>query len=527
LKRLLAAWLFVWLLPCSGVRAQDATRGEPERAAPQAEAHAITLDGEELFVVRNALGPFTAAERAERAQGVLQGVADDPFFSADLIEVRSDDHEGRLVYRGEVIGVVTSHDASLERQPLDALLAQRLERVRDAVQKYRARRLPEANLQTALYLGLATLALVAALVVLARWRRRIHARADAPRAEGRLAALERRLGAGGVFVRAFERRGLGLAHVAITALLVLVYLEAVFALIPLTRAFALTVLRYVLAPLEALWSGILARIGDLFFIAVVAVLVVYALRLLRWLALEASRGALELPGVDADHALRLFKLVRMGVVAVALVMVFPYVPGSDSAAFRGLSLFFGALLTLGSSGTVGNLVGGVLLLFSRLFKVGDRIRVGEIEGDVLEIELLLTRLRTPKNELVSIPNGALLGGHVVNFSARAATDGLILHTSVTIGYDTPWRQVHELLLAAARKTEGLLAEPPPFVLQTALSDFYVEYELNVRTRSPNTKAELYSRLHQNIQDEFNRAGVQIMSPHYEADPPQPKLAPAK
>jgi small-conductance mechanosensitive channel len=527
-KRWLAAFVFVWLALCARAWAQSESQAPDSPLwTPTAEAHAITLDGEELFVVRNALGPFTAAERAERAQRVLQRVADDPFFSADLIEVRSEENEGRLVYRGEVIGVVTALDALRERQTVEALLAQRLERVRAAVQAYRARRLPEANVQTGAFLALATLVLIAALVALARWRRRIRARADAPRAEGRLAALERRLGAGGAVVRVFERRGMGLVHVAITALLVLVYLEIVFALIPLTRAFALTVLRYVLAPLEVLWNGIFARIGDLFFIAVIAALAFYTLRLLRWLALEASRGALELPGIDADHALRLFKLVRIVVIAVALVMVFPYVPGSDSAAFRGLSLFFGALLTLGSSGTVGNLVGGVLLLFSRLFKVGDRIRVGEIEGDVLEVELLLTRVRTPKNELVSIPNGALLGGHVVNFSARAATDGLILHTSVTIGYDTPWRQVHELLLAAARNTDGLLADPPPFVLQTALSDFYVEYELNARTRTANSKAQIYSRLHENIQDEFNRAGVQIMSPHYEADPPHPKLAPMK
>jgi hypothetical protein len=238
-KRWLAAFVFVWLALCARAWAQSESQAPDSPLwTPTAEAHAITLDGEELFVVRNALGPFTAAERAERAQRVLQRVADDPFFSADLIEVRSEENEGRLVYRGEVIGVVTALDALRERQTVEALLAQRLERVRAAVQAYRARRLPEANVQTGAFLALATLVLIAALVALARWRRRIRARADAPRAEGRLAALERRLGAGGAVVRVFERRGMGLVHVAITALLVLVYLEIVFALIPLTRAFA-------------------------------------------------------------------------------------------------------------------------------------------------------------------------------------------------------------------------------------------------------------------------------------------------
>jgi small-conductance mechanosensitive channel len=137
----------------------------------------------------------------------------------------------------------------------------------------------------------------------------------------------------------------------------------------------------------------------------------------------------------------------------------------------------------------------------------------------------MTRLLTNKNEIVTVPNGVLLAGQVTNYSKRAAADGLILHTSVTIGYDTPWRQVHQLLLDAARRTDGLLAEPSPFVHQKALSDFYVEYELNAHTREANRKAAIYSRLHEHIQDEFQRAGVQIMSPHYEADPAQPKIAP--
>jgi small-conductance mechanosensitive channel len=160
-----------------------------------------------------------------------------------------------------------------------------------------------------------------------------------------------------------------------------------------------------------------------------------------------------------------------------------------------------------------------------LYRLGDRIRLGEVSGDVVEMDLMMTRVRTPKNELVAIPNSSILNGQLINYSTRAQQEGLILHTSVTIGYDTPWRQVNQMLLEAARKTTDLLQEPPAFVLQTRLDDFYVAYQLNAYTRRPNTMERVYSELHQNILDEFNRAGVQIMSPHYEADPEQEKLVP--
>ncbi len=486
--------------------------------------YSVRLEGAELFRVRRPLGPFTAQERAQRIEERLQAAADDPFFSTELVQVEVSEREGRLNYRGETIGIVTVEDAAAEGQPLEQVVAERLERTQAAVARYREQRLPAERSRTGLYLALATASLALLLSGVTRLHRRFAA-SDAlskphepPRSVNVLSQPMAAL------VQTVRRRGLAWARIAAFCALVLVYLEVVFALVPLTRGFAQAILGYVVSPLLTLWGGFLARIGDLFFIAVVGSLTFYVLRFLRWLSVHAQRGSIQIPGVDADHALRLYKLSRIALVALAAVMVFPYIPGSGSAAFRGLSLFFGAVLTLGSSGSVGNFVGGVLLLFNRLFKVGDRIRVGEVEGDVVELDLMVTRLRTPKNEVVSVPNGIFLSTHATNFSARAATDGLILHTAVTIGYDAPWRQVHQLLRDAAAKTEGLMTASPAFVLQRALGDFYVEYELNVSTRDAAAKEAIYSRLHQNIQDEFNRAGVQIMSPHYVADPAQPKLA---
>jgi small-conductance mechanosensitive channel len=204
------------------------------------------------------------------------------------------------------------------------------------------------------------------------------------------------------------------------------------------------------------------------------------------------------------------------VFAFAVVVMWPYLPGSGSDAFKGVSLFVGVLFSLGSSGAVGNIVAGVVLTYTRAFQIGDRVKIGETTGDVFERTLLVTRLRTIKNVDVTIPNGAVLGNQVINYTGQAQGPGLILHTTITIGYDAPWKQIHELLIAAAKATPEILEDPAPFVLQTSLDDFYVSYQINAYTRNPSVMARTYSVLHQNIQDQFNGAGVEIMSPHYNA-----------
>lgn len=203
-------------------------------------------------------------------------------------------------------------------------------------------------------------------------------------------------------------------------------------------------------------------------------------------------------------------------IALALVVAFPYFPGSGSEAFKGISLFMGIIFSFGSTGMVGNVVAGVMITYMRPFQIGDRIAVGDTVGDVVEKSLLVTRLRTIKNVDVTIPNSTLLGAQVQNFSANARDRGLILHTTVTIGYDAPWRTVHALLIGAAKATPGILEEPAPFVLQTSLDDFYVSYQINAYTKDPARMAGIYSDLHANIQEKFNEGGVEIMSPHYRA-----------
>src|SRR5574341_1178566 len=220
-----------------------------------------------------------------------------------------------------------------------------------------------------------------------------------------------------------------------------------------------------------------------------------------------------------------YRIVRVGIVAFALVVAYPYIPGSHSAAFQSISLFLGVILSIGSSSVIGNVVAGYSMTYRRAFHVGDRIQVGDVLGEVTEIRLQVTHLRTPKNEEVVMPNSILLNSHVVNYSTLGRKGRLILHTTVGIGYETPWRQVEGMLVEAAGRTRGLLREPPPFVLQKSLGDFCVVYEINVYCNEPDRIPELNSLLHQNILDVFNEYGVQIMTPAYEGDPEQPKLVP--
>jgi small-conductance mechanosensitive channel len=212
-------------------------------------------------------------------------------------------------------------------------------------------------------------------------------------------------------------------------------------------------------------------------------------------------------------------------VVFALVVAYPYIPGAESPALRGLSLFFGILLSVGSSSTISNIIAGYSLTYRRMFKVGDRVRIDHVTGDVVEVRLLVTHLHTIKNEEVIVPNSKILGNEVVNYSSLARARGLILHTTVGIGYETPWRQVVAMLRMAASRTPGLLEDPEPFVLQTALADFAVTYELNAYCDNAQAMTALYSDMHRNILDVFNEYGVQIMTPAYEGDPAEPKIVP--
>lgn len=289
-----------------------------------------------------------------------------------------------------------------------------------------------------------------------------------------------------------------------------------FAIFPQTENLALKIFSYLLEPVKMVIKSVLAYIPNLFIILVLYFCVKYIIKGIQYIANEIESEKLKITGFYPDWAQPSFNIIRFLLYAFMIAMIYPYLPGSDSKIFQGISVFVGLIISLGSSTVIGNIMSGLVITYMRPFKLGDRIKLNETTGNVIEKTPFVTRLRTPKNEVVTIPNSFIMSSHTINYSASARQFGLIIHSTVTIGYDAPWRQVHQLLINAARITPGVMSEPKPFVLETELQDYYPCYQINAYIKDADKLAQIYSDLHQNIQDTFNDAGVEIMSPHYYA-----------
>ncbi|TLM99170.1 mechanosensitive ion channel family protein, partial [bacterium] len=304
-----------------------------------------------------------------------------------------------------------------------------------------------------------------------------------------------------------------------------IYLHSVLGLYPWTRPFAARLLTLILDPLQAMGLGLLKSLPGLIFVAVMVIVTRYVLKVTRLFFDSVESGTVTLARFDREWAMPSYRITRLLIIAFAVVVAYPYIPGSSSEAFKGISIFLGVVFSLGSTSVIANMMAGYTMIYRRAFKVGDRISIDTVTGDVTERRLMVTHLRTVKNEEIVVPNSTIINSNIVNYSTLAASRGLILHTTVGIGYETPWRQVEAMLLLAAERTPGLLREPAPFVLQKSLGDFAVNYELNAYCDDPHAMARLYTAMHRNILDVFNEHGVQIMTPAYEGDPEIPKVVP--
>lgn len=314
---------------------------------------------------------------------------------------------------------------------------------------------------------------------------------------------------------------------AIMLLQLLLTVPLLFSIFPQTKDLAYQLFSYIWNPVKSILYGILAYIPNLFTIFVIYMAIKYLVRMFRYLADEVQSERLKLNGFYPDWAMPTYHIIRFLLYAFMIAMIYPYLPGSNSGVFQGISVFVGLIVSLGSSTVIGNIIAGLVITYMRPFKLGDRIQLNDTTGNVVEKTPLVTRIRTPKNEVVTIPNSFIMSSHTVNFSQSAREYGLIIHSEVTIGYDVPWRLVNKLLTEAALNTPGVVDDPRPFVLSTSLSDWYPVYQVNAYIKDADKLAEIYSNLHQNIQDRFNAEGVEIMSPHYMAmrdgnDPAMPK-----
>ena len=290
----------------------------------------------------------------------------------------------------------------------------------------------------------------------------------------------------------------------------------VFIVFPQTEKLAYTLLGYLWMPIRQILKGVVDYIPNLFTIVVIWLAIKYMIRLIRYLAREVEAERLKINGFYPDWAMPTYHIVRFLLYAFMIAMIYPYLPGANSGVFQGISVFVGLIVSLGSSTVIANIIAGLVITYMRPYKLGDRIKLNDTTGNVVEKTPLVTRIRTPKNELITIPNSFIMSSHTVNYSSSAREYGLIIHSEVTIGYDAPWRKVHQLLIDAALNTPGVIDDPRPFVLETSLSDWYPVYQINAYIRDADRLPQIYSNLHQNIQDYFNEAGIEIMSPHYMA-----------
>ena len=307
-----------------------------------------------------------------------------------------------------------------------------------------------------------------------------------------------------------------LLRYVIMFLQLLLTVPLLFSIFPQTKSLAYQLFSYIWIPVKSIFTSVVEYIPNLFTIFVIWYAVKYLVHFVHYLANEVKSERLKINGFYSDWAEPTFHIIRFLLYAFMIAMIYPYLPGSKSGVFQGISVFVGLIVSLGSSTVIGNIIAGLVITYMRPFKLGDRIQLNETTGNVVEKTPLVTRIRTPKNEVVTIPNSFIMSSHTVNYSASAREYGLIIHSEVSIGYDVPWRQVHRLLIEAALDTPGVTDDPRPFVLETSLNDWYPVYQVNAYIKEADRLAQIYSDLHQNIQDRFNEAGIEIMSPHYMA-----------
>lgn len=470
-----------------------------------------------LFVIYSKLGSFSAGDRAEAISNRINKLADNYSFRPDSLKLVEAETTVDIVFKENIIMSVSENDALWNNTNKPGLAVKYKKIIGDAVLEYKS----ETSVSTlAKEIGLALLVIIIIIFLIkyiGRFFRWIAAKIKLQEGK-RIKGIK------------FKSYTLFDANRQVNVLLnvntvlkwffillvIYIALPILFGIFPWTKNFADTLFGYILNPLKKIAGGFWNYLPNLITIIVIIFVFRYVLKGIHFLKTEIENGELKIPGFYADWANPTYQIVRVLVFAFMVIVIFPYLPGSESPVFRGVSVFLGFLFTFGSAGSLSNVIAGLVLTYMRLFVKGDRVKIGEVVGDVVEKSLLVTRVRTIKNEIVSIPNSTVMSSHTINYSSEAVDKGLILHTTVTIGYDVPWKDMHKALIDAALKTDLLLKDPEPFVLQTSLDDFYVSYQVNAYTKEPNKQAFIYSQLHQNIQDCCNEAGIEILSPHYRA-----------
>jgi small-conductance mechanosensitive channel len=524
LVRLFGVFLLGLCTSCAVLGIEGPQEADPS-AGGAADTADVKLDGGVILRVRG-IASFPAKRRAAEIGERIRAIAADASIPPGDITLQEEGDRTRILASDRWALDIIDADGEVEGIER-SLLAERVKlRLQEALTDYRLDRTPRVLLRNSLYALGASVVVFGLYLGLRKGFRGLD-RIVARQLQTRLRALEAQSAR---FIRAQQlarllRSLLKVIYALLLALTFYFYLNFVLGLYPWTRPFATWLFDLILSPLRSMGEAVLAAIPDLVFLVILFFVTRYVLGMIRAFFANIDNGVIKLASFEREWAWPTYRIARLLVLIFALVIAYPYIPGSESEAFKGISILLGLIVSIGSSSIIANIIAGYSLAYRRPFRVGDRVEINGTIGDVIEMRVLVTRLRSLKNEEVVIPSTAILNGQVVNFTSLAEQQGLILHTTVGIGYETPWRQVEAMLKMAANRTPGLLKKPEPFVLQKSLGDFAVNYEINAHCANPQHMMQHYSNLHRNILDVFNEYGVAIMTPAYVADPPEPKLVP--
>ncbi len=470
-----------------------------------------------IFSLYTRLGSFTARERADNISARIESLYDDDFMDPDSLYISDSDAYQEIMYKEHIVMSVTETDAIWNDTTIEELSKDYLLRIQQSIKNARIENsLP--RLLTRIGLVILTIIILSLMIFgvnklfkfltryahdnKKRWFKNLKYK------DYTFLSTEQEI----QFISNFFNF---IRWITIIVLLFLV-IPVIFSIFPFTKGWADVLFGMLWSPARKILLSIWKYLPNIFAILVIYLVIKYIIRLVRYIFREIESEKLKINGFHSDWASPTFTIIRFLLYAFAFILIFPYLPGSDSPIFKGVSVFLGLLVSLGSSSAIANMVAGLVITYMRPFVIGDRIKINDISGDVIEKTLLVTRLRTVMNEEITIPNSSILTGNTINYSSFSKEEGLIIHTVITFGYEIPWQQVNEMLIEAALRCKEVLRKPAPFVLQVSLDDFYVSYQINAYVSDAKNQVVVYSQLHGHIQDVCNEHGVELMSPHYRA-----------
>jgi len=484
----------------------------------QAKGSAVVPFGDTLFLIYSRILSFSPERRAKNVIKSIKQVYDDPFFEPDSLVLTENEIGTEISYKNQIMLMfVTKIDGLIANKSDRQLADEYLKIIRSALVKEKDANSIASWLKRIglVILIIAGLCLIIFLINKAFvWINKLLKLSFVKFLNG--FTINKAKIFTQVPIMKFVLPLTTILRLIVILITIYLSLPLIFSIFPETKIWATILLQWIVGPAGKAVHGIIGFLPDLFTIIVIVFIFRYSIKAMKYYVDLIDKGQIQFKGFDADWAHPTFRILKFFLYAFMIVLIFPYLPLSGSQAFKGVSVFIGALLSLGSSSAIANMVAGLVITYMRPFKVGDRVKIGEITGDVIEKTTLVTRIRTIKNEDVTVPNSTVLLSSTTNYSTNAKNQdtGLIIHTKVTIGYRVPWKDMHQALIKAALRTDLILKKPEPFVLQTSLDDFYVSYQINAYTYESNQQETIYSQLHQNIQDCCNEAGIEIMSPHY-------------